>query len=53
MVTHIFKDGTTTTELKDVYVPVEIVERIYGIVKKDGNNGRNQAEIKEYIAGQE
>ena len=35
MVTHVFKDGTTTTELKDVYVPQEIVERIYNIVEKE------------------
>lgn len=35
MVTHIFKDGTTTTELKDVYVPQKIVERIYNIVEKE------------------
>lgn len=33
MVIHIFKDGTETTELKDVYVPQEIVERVYSIVK--------------------
>lgn len=35
MVTHIFKDGTTTTELKDVYVPQEIVEHTYNIVNKE------------------
>lgn len=35
MVTHVFKDGTTTTELKDVYVPQSIVERIYNIVEKE------------------
>ena len=34
MIIHIFKDGTSTTELKDVYVPQEIVERVHGIVKK-------------------
>ena len=27
-ITHIFKDGTIATELKDVYVPKEIVERV-------------------------
>ena len=37
MVIHIFKDGTETTELKDVHVPAEIVERIYNIVKGNGN----------------
>ena len=47
MITHIFKDGTTTTELKDVYVPMEIVERIYGIVRKEENYGRNQTEKTE------
>lgn len=30
---HIFKDGTTTTELKDVYVPSEIVEAVVSISK--------------------
>jgi len=35
MIIHIFKDGTQTTELKDVYVPQEIVERIYNIVEKE------------------
>lgn len=35
MVTHVFKDGTTTTELKDVCVPQNIVERIYNIVEKE------------------
>lgn len=35
MVIHIFKDGTTTTELKDVYVPQKIVERIFSIVEKE------------------
>ena len=45
MIVHIFKDGTTTTELKDVYVPAGIVERIHGIVKegkKDGTNCNNK-----------
>lgn len=32
---HIFKDGTTTTELKDVYVPKEIVERVAAIANRD------------------
>lgn len=35
MIIHIFKDGTETTELKDAYVPQEIVERIYNIVAKE------------------
>ena len=39
MITHVFKDGTTTTELKDVYVPLEIVERVHGIVKEGKKNG--------------
>lgn len=30
---HIFKDGTETDELKDVYVPKEIVERVAEIAK--------------------
>lgn len=52
MVIHIFKDGTTTTELKDVYVPQEIVQNIYRTVrtegkrkeKKDGQNCTSQNE---------
>ena len=32
-ITHIFKDGTVATELKDVYVPKEIVERVAEIAK--------------------
>ena len=46
-VIHIFKDGTETNELKNVYVPKEIVERVVEIAKsksidtegrtKDGN----------------
>lgn len=48
MVIHIFKDGTETTELKDVYVPAEIVERIYSIVKEGGKNEKVQAAQGEY-----
>ena len=33
-VIHIFKDGTTTTELKDVYVPKEFVEMVVAIAKR-------------------
>lgn len=46
-VIHIFKDGTETNELKNVYVPKEIVEAVSKIArsktintegrKKDGN----------------
>lgn len=45
MITHIFKDGTTTTELQGVYVPAEIVERIHSIVKEGERNEetKNQA----------
>lgn len=32
-ITHIFKDGTIATELKDVYVPKEIVEKVDEIAK--------------------
>ena len=32
-VIHIFKDGTTTTELKDVYVPKEVVQKLAEIAK--------------------
>lgn len=34
-VVHVFKDGTTTTELKDVYVPQEIAKSIYKTVKNN------------------
>ena len=30
-VIHIFKDGTTKEELKDVYVPKELVEEVISI----------------------
>lgn len=33
-VIHIFKDGTTTTELKDVYVPMHIVQNMYNTLMK-------------------
>lgn len=42
MVIHIFKDGTTTTELKDVYVPQEIVQNIYKTVKADEKRKEKQ-----------
>lgn len=50
MIIHIFKDGTTTTELKDVHVPQEIVERIYNIVEKGKNDGKNQNSQNEFKA---
>lgn len=37
-VIHIFKDGTTTTELKDVYVPMEIVEQVVAIAQRKDTN---------------
>lgn len=33
-VIHIFKNGTTTTKLKDVYVPKEIVEQVVSIARR-------------------
>lgn len=30
---HIFKDGTETNELKNVYVPKEVVERVAEIAR--------------------
>jgi len=33
-VIHIFKDGTTKTELKDVYVPKEVVQRVVAIARR-------------------
>ena len=32
-VIHIFKDGTVKTELKDVYVPKELVEQVVAIAR--------------------
>ncbi len=43
MITHIFKDGTTTTELNNVYVPSEIVERVYRVVR-EGKDKKNEKE---------
>lgn len=34
MIVHIFKDGTQTTELKDVYVPKEIIENVANIIER-------------------
>lgn len=42
MVIHIFKDGTTTAELKDVYVPAEIVKSIYKTVRTDEKRKEKQ-----------
>ena len=33
-VIHIFRDGTTTKELKNVYVPKELVEQIVKIERR-------------------
>jgi len=41
-VIHIFKNGTTTTELKDVYVPKEIVERVVAISKRKESNEKEK-----------
>ena len=43
MVIHIFKDGTTTTELKDVYVPQEIVQSVYKTVKAEPERKKDEA----------
>lgn len=34
MIVHIFKDGTTTTELKEVYAPKELVENVAKILER-------------------
>ena len=44
MVIHIFKDGTTTTELKDVYVPQEIVQNIYKTVKAEPERKKDETD---------
>lgn len=43
-VIHIFKNGTRTTELKDVYVPKEIVERVVDISRRKHKAGRGKNE---------
>lgn len=50
MVIHIFKDGTTTTELKDVYVPAEIVKSIYNTVRSEGK-GKGKEDGKNHMLG--
>ncbi len=45
---HIFKDGTTATELVDVYVPKDIVERVVAISQSSSNEGRSRNEKKEH-----
>lgn len=42
MIIHVFKDGTTTTELSEVYVPSDIAERIHDIVKE----GKKDEEVQ-------
>lgn len=39
-VIHIFKDGTKTTELKEVYAPKELVENVAKILER--REGRNE-----------
>lgn len=34
MVTHFFKDGTNTKDLKNVYVPEELIEKLLEIQKR-------------------
>lgn len=44
-VIHIFKDGTTASDLVDVYVPKDIVERVVAISQR--SKGRSKDEKKE------
>lgn len=37
-VTHIFKDGTTTEELKNVYVPKEIADEVARLAGRKEKN---------------
>jgi len=39
---HIFKNGTTTTELKDVYVPKELVEQVVAIAKRKDSHEKEK-----------
>ena len=39
---HIFKNGTTTTELKDVYVPKELVEQVVAIAKRTDSHEKEK-----------
>ena len=41
---HIFKDGTETNELKDVYVPKELLERVAEIAKSKSINTEGRKE---------
>ena len=41
---HIFKDGTTASELVDVYVPMDIVERVVAISQQDKGRSKNEKE---------
>jgi len=47
-VIHIFKDGTTASELVDVYVPMDIVERVVAISQSSSNKERSRNEKKEH-----
>ena len=51
MVIHIFKDGTTTTDLKDVYVPQEIVKSIYKTVKADKEKSEREGNETNNLLG--
>ena len=51
MVIHIFKDGTTTTDLKDVYVPQEIVKSIYKTVKADKKKSEREGNETKNLLG--
>lgn len=42
-VIHIFKDGTTKTELKDVYVPKEVVKRLEEIASERRKHEKKEA----------
>ena len=41
-VVHVFKDGTTKTELKDVYVPKEVVKRLEEIARERRKNEKGK-----------
>lgn len=41
---HIFKDGTTASELVDVYVPKDIVERVVDISQRNKGRSKNEKE---------
>lgn len=41
-IVHIFKDGTKTTDLKEVYIPEEIVKKVHRIMTRKDDERRKK-----------